>query len=222
MTKVLEAQEAVKLVLDRSRLMIGGFGMVGSPELMISALLNWDVKDLIIVGNDMGAPDKGMGKVLLQDKIKKVIGSYYTWNPDAARYQREGKLEVELVPQGTYAEAIRAAGVGLGPFYTRTGAGTIYAEGKETRVFDGQEQILEYPISADVAFIRAYKADRMGNLVYRKAARNFNPLMAMAAKVTIAEVDELVEVGDLSPEEIVTPFVFVDVIVPRNEGSVVN
>jgi 3-oxoacid CoA-transferase subunit A len=213
---MMEAEEAVKLVTDGCRLMIGGFGMVGSPEAMIGALQNRDVKDLIIVGNDMGAPNKGMGVILLQGKIKKAIGSYYSWNPDAVRFHREGKIEIELVPQGSYAEAIRAAGVGLGPFYTRTGAGTIYAKDKETRVFEGHEQVLEYPISADVAFIRAYKADRLGNLVYRKTGRNFNPLMAMAANITIAEVDEVVETGELSPEEIITPFVFVDVIVKRN------
>ncbi|BAF58449.1 MAG: CoA transferase subunit A [Pelotomaculum sp.] len=216
MVKIMNADEAIKFVKSGQRVMIGGFGMVGTPDQLIEALSRAEVKDLVIIGNDLGAANKGIGKVLLQGKIKKAVGSYFTPNPDAARLYSEGKLEVELIPQGNYAEAIRAGGVGLGPFYTPTGAGTIYARNKETRIFDGKEYILEHPIRGDVALIRAHRADRLGNLVYRKAGRNFNPLMAMAADICIAEVDEIVEAGELSPEEIVTPFIFVDILVPRS------
>lgn len=219
MVKIMQPQEAVKVVKDNTRIMIGGFGLVGSPEELINALYDVDVKDLIVIGNDLGSPNLGMGRILLQNKIKKAIGSYFSFNVDAVRYHREGKLEIELIPQGSYAEAIRAAGVGLGPFYTPTGGGTIYAKNKETRMVDGREYVLEYPLRADVAFIRAHKADRLGNLVYSKSGRNFNPLMAMAAKITVAEVDELCEVGELSPDEIVTPFLFVDIVVPRKGGN---
>lgn len=215
MVSFMDPNEAVEHVKDNCRLMIGGFGLVGSPETLIDALAEANVRDLVIIGNDLGAPNLGMGKVLLQGKIKKAIGSYFSFNKDAVRYYREGKLDIELIPQGSFAEAIRAAGMGLGAFYTPTGAGTIYAEIKETRAFNGIEYVLEEPLHADVAFIRAHKADRLGNLIYQKSGRNFNPLMAMAAKLTIVDVDEVVEVGELSPDEIITPFIYVNIIVPR-------
>lgn len=214
----MDAKEAVENIKDNFRLMIGGFGLVGSPETLIDALCEKDVKGLTIIGNDLGAPNLGMGKVLLQGKIKKAIGSYFSFNSDAVKYHREGKLDIELIPQGSYAEAIRAAGVGLGPFYTPTGVGTVYSDKKEVRNFNGSEYVLEEPLHADVALIRAHKADRLGNLIYKNAGRNFNPLMAMAADLTIVDVDEVVDVGELDPNEIITPFIFVDIIVPRKEG----
>jgi 3-oxoacid CoA-transferase subunit A len=172
------------------------------------------VRDLTVISNNVGEPGaRGLGEILVQDKIKKAIGSYFTSNPDAVRYYKEGKLEVELVPQGTFAERLRAAGAGIGGFYTPTSAGTDLAKGKETKIINGKEYVLEYPLFPDVALIKAKKADRLGNLVYYKAARNFNPDMAAAAKLTIVEADEIVEVGELDPDSIVTPHLYVDLLV---------
>jgi len=198
--------------------MIGGFGLVGSPERLIAALAEReDVTDLTIIGNDLGSPNIGVGVLLLQGKIKKAIGSFFTPNPDAAKFYREGKLEVELLPQGNFAEAIRAAGAGLGGFLTPVGVGTELAKGRRVIEVGGREYLLQEPLAADFAFIRAKKADMLGNLVYSKSARNFNPIMATAAKVVIAEVDEIVETGQLSPEEIITPFIYIDIIVKRGD-----
>jgi 3-oxoacid CoA-transferase A subunit len=195
--------------------MIGGFGRVGSPEELIAALARHDVDRLTIIGNDLGSANEGIGVVLLQDKISKAIGSFFTPNRDAARYVREGKLEIELMPQGNFAEAIRAAGAGLGGFLTPVGVGTELAKGRRNIEVNGREYLLQEPLHADYAFIRARKSDTLGNLVYSKSARNFNPVMASAARVCIAEVDEIVEAGELDPEEIVTQFLYVDIVVQR-------
>lgn len=217
MVKMMTAKEAVAQVKSGSSIMIGGFGRVGTPEQLIEALIEHDVAELTIIGNDLGSAGVGIGAVLLQGKIRKAVGSFFTPNPDAARYVREGKLEIQLMPQGNYAEAIRAAGAGLGGFLSPVGVNTELA--KEHRIIElnGEEYLLTEPIHADYAFLRAQKADKLGNLVYSKSARNFNPIMATAASVCIVEVDEIVEVGELDPEEIVTPFLYVDVIVKRGD-----
>lgn len=213
--RIMTAKEAVSLVPTGATIMVGGFGLSGQPLSLVNALLQMDVSDFTVISNNIGQPGQGLGKLLLADRIKKAVGTYFTSNPDVSRYKREGKLEVELLPQGTFSEAIRLGGSGIPAFYTPTAVGTLLAEGKETKVFDGREYVLEKSLRADVALIKAYKADRYGNLVYYKTARNFNPMMAMAADLTIAEVDEVVEIGELNPEAIITPHVFVDVVVKK-------
>ncbi|WP_126425220.1 CoA transferase subunit A [Brevibacillus marinus] len=215
MDKRRTVDEVISLINDGDTLMVGGFGLVGSPLTLIEALVQSDKKDLTIISNNLGEPGKGLGKLVLQKQVKKAIGSYFTSNPDVVKAHMRGELEIQLLPQGTLSEAIRAGGAGLGGFYVPTGTGTKLAEGKEERVLNGRKYLFEEPLKADVALICAYKADMLGNLVYRKSARNFNPLMATAAKIVIAEVEEIVEVGALSPEEIVTPHLFVDYIVVR-------
>lgn len=216
--KFMTATEAVSLIGDGASILVGGFGLSGQPLTLIEALLATDVKDLTVISNNVGQQGQGLGKLLLDNRLKKAIGTYFTSNPDVSRYKREGKLEVELLPQGTFCEAIRLGGSGIAAFYTPTAAGTLLAEGKESKVFDGREYVLERSIHADVALIKAYKADRYGNLIYYKTARNFNPMMAMAADLTIAEVDEVVDIGELDPEAIVTPHLFVDVVVTKEAG----
>jgi len=217
MVKVMTATEAVAEIKSGSSIMIGGFGRVGSPEMLLAALAAHDAKELTIIGNDLGSHNEGIGVVLLQGKIKKAIGSFFTPNPDAAKYYREGKIEIELIPQGNFAEAIRAAGAGLGGFLSPVGVGTVLAKGHQLLTLNGTEYLLQEPISADYAFVRAKKADSLGNLVYSKSARNFNPIMATAAKICIVEVDEIVEPGELSPEDIITPFLYVDILVKRGD-----
>ncbi len=195
--------------------MIGGFGNAGNPEEMIDLLIKSDLKALTIISNDLGSPGVGLGKLLENNNIKALIGNYYNWNPEVALAYNEKIIDVTLIPQGTFAEAIRAAGVGIPGFYTPTSQGTDLGKGKETKEFDGKLCVLEKAIHADIALIRAHKADELGNLIYYKTARNFNPLMAMAAKLTIVEVDEIVPVGDLDPEMIVTPHLFVNKIVQK-------
>lgn len=220
MNKIVSVEEAVSYISDGNIVAVGGFGLVGSPLLLIEALSDHSVSDLTIVSNNLGEPGgKGLGKILLQNKVSKAIGSYFTSNIDAVRYAKEGKLEVELVPQGTLGERLRSAGAGIGGFFTRTSAGTLLAEHKESRLIDGKEYVLEYPLHVDVALIKAKKADKLGNLVFSKTARNFNPDMAMAAKITIVEAEEIVEVGELDPEQIVTPHLFVDYIVKGGQQA---
>ncbi len=213
--KFMTAQEAISLIPNGASIMVGGFGLSGQPLSLIEALLKTDVRDLTVISNNVGQPGQGLGKLLLDNRLKKAIGTYFTSNPDVSRFKREGKLEVELLPQGTFSEAIRLGGSGIPAFYTPTAAGTLLAEGKETRVFDGREYVLERSLRADVSLIKAYKSDRFGNLIYYKTARNFNPLMAMAADLTIAEVDEIVEIEELDPEIVVTPHIFVDIVVRK-------
>jgi 3-oxoacid CoA-transferase A subunit len=214
LNKIKSATEAISFVKDQDHIMVGGFGLVGCPLTLVNALAEHSAKDLTIISNNLGEPDgKGLGKVLYQSKIKKAIGSFFTSNPDVIKFVEKKKLDVELVPQGTLAEAIRAAGAGIGGFYTRTSTNTILAGDKEYKWIDDVKYVFEKPIHANVALIKAWKADRNGNLVYYKTARNFNPVMATAADICIAEVDEIVEPGELNPEEIVTPHMFVDMIV---------
>lgn len=212
-TKVMTASEALRDVRSGSTIMVGGFGLVGAPLLLIEELECLGVRDLTIISNNLGEPGKGLGRLLRLGRVRKAIGSYFTSNPDVVEAYRKGVLEVELLPQGTLAEAIRAGGAGLGGFYTPASADTVAAEGKEIRIFDGVPYVLECPLRADIALIKAHRADTLGNLSYYKTARNFNPLMATAAHWVVAEVDEVVEPGALDPETVVTPHVFVDAVV---------
>lgn len=210
MTKIYEsALECIKDIPNNATLMVGGFGLCGIPENLILALRETGVKNLTCISNNAGVSDFGLGYLLLQKQIKKMISSYVGENDVFEKMVLSGELEIELVPQGTLAERIRAGGAGIGGFYTPTGFGTIVADGKETKVIDGRNYVLELPLKADFALIKAYKADKMGNLIYNKTARNFNPMMATAGKITIAEVEEIVEVGELDPESIVTPGIYV-------------
>lgn len=196
--------------------MVGGFGLVGAPLTLIDALVDHsDAADLTVVSNNIGEPGRGLGRLLRQGRIRRGIGSYFTSNPEAVAAVNSGQIEATLMPQGTFAEAIRAGGAGIGGFYTPVAAGTLLAEGKETRVIDGVPYVLEWPLRADVALVYADRGDELGNLWYRRTARNFNPMMATAAAVTIAEVGSLVEPGTIDPEAVATPHVYVDCLVLR-------
>ena len=212
---VASAADAVAQIPDGATLMVGGFGLCGVPEDLIGALHAQGTKDLTIVSNNAGVDEFGLGILLKSRQIRKMISSYVGENREFERQFLQGELEVELVPQGTFSERIRAGGAGIGGFFTPTGYGTIVADGKETREIAGQHYVLEMPLLADFAFVKAYRGDRLGNLVYRRTARNFNPMMATAARVTIAEVEQLVEPGALDPDAIVTPGIFVQ---PRRAG----
>lgn len=203
------AEEAVSQIQDGATLMVGGFGLVGIPEQLIIALVNKGVKDLTVISNNCGVDDWGLGLLLKNKQIKKMIGSYVGENKEFERQVLSGEIEVELTPQGTLAEKCRAGGAGIPAFFTPAGVGTVVAEGKEVREFDGKEYVLEEALVADFALVRAAKADKFGNLIYNKTAQNFNPMMAAAGKVTIAEVEEIVETGDLDPAMIHTPSVYV-------------
>ena len=218
MARLIGPEEAVALVVqDGMTLMVGGFGLVGAPLTLIRALNASPRKDLTIVSNNLGEPGKGLGETLRLGKVRRAIGSFFTSNPEVAEARAQGRIEVTLLPQGTLSEAMRAGGAGLGGFYTPTGVGTLLAEGKEVREIGGKMYLLQEPLRADVALVRAHKADRLGNLVYYKTARNFNPMMATAAEVVIAEVDEVVDAGHLDPESIVTPHPYVDYLVLAKE-----
>ncbi|HKB70436.1 MAG TPA: CoA transferase subunit A [Thermoanaerobaculia bacterium] len=216
---VSSAREAVADVPDGATLVVGGFGLCGIPENLIQALVDKGVRDLTVVSNNCGVDDWGLGLLLRTRQIRKMMSSYVGENAEFERQFLSGELEVELVPQGTLAERMRAGGAGIPGFYTATGVGTLVAEGKETRNFDGREYLLERGIVGDFSMVAAWKGDRYGNLVYRKAARNFNPMAATAGRVSIAEVEELVEPGDLDPECVHTPGVFVHrvVVAPRQK-----
>jgi 3-oxoacid CoA-transferase subunit A len=210
MNKVVpSAEEAVALVPDGATIMMGGFGLCGIPENLIAALHRRGSKDLTVISNNAGVDDFGIGVLLRARQVRKMISTYVGENKEFERQFLTRELEVELVPQGTFAERIRAGGAGIGGFFTPTGYGTLVAEGKETRVIDGKPYVLEAPLHADFAFVKAWKGDRAGNLVYRRTARNFNPVMATAAMVTIAEVEQLLEPGALDPDHVVTPGIFV-------------
>lgn len=218
-SKIMSAKEALAPVRDGATIMVGGFGLVGAPLYLIAELERTGVRDLTIISNNLGEPGLGLGRLLRLGRVKKAIGSFFTSNPDVVQAHARGELEVQLIPQGTLAEAIRAGGAGIGGFYTRTGVCTLLAEGKETRIIDGVEYVLERPLRADVALIKAHRADELGNLVYYKTARNFNPAMATAADWVVAQVDEVVPVGSLDPEAIATPHLFVDAIVVPEAGA---
>jgi 3-oxoacid CoA-transferase subunit A len=214
MNKVLRtADEAVALIPDGATLMVGGFGVCGNPENLLAALLARGTRKLTVISNNAGIDDFGLGPILKARQIRKMIATYVGENREFERQYLAGELEVDLVPQGTFSERIRAGGAGIGGFFTPTGYGTLVAEGKETRVIDGRPYVLELPLTADFALVRAWKGDRLGNLVFRKTARNFNPMMATAARVTLAEVEHLVEPGDIEPDAVHTPGIFVRHIV---------
>lgn len=210
MNKVFpNADAAVADVPDGATIMVGGFGLCGIPEKLIDAIRRKGAKNLTVMSNNAGIMGFGLGLLLASGQIKKVIGTYVGENKTLEDLALKGAIELELIPQGTFAERIRAGGAGIAGFFTPTGVGTVIAEGKEVREFDGRKYLLEHGLKADYAFIKAWKGDRWGNLVYRKTARNFNPMMATAAKVTIAEVEELVELGGLDPNGVVTPGIYV-------------
>ena len=203
------AEAAVALIPDGSRLMVGGFGLCGIPENLIKALHGRGTKHLTVISNNAGVDTFGLGILLQSRQIRKMVSTYVGENKEFERQFLAGELEVELVPQGTFAERIRAGGAGIGGFFTPTAYGTVVAEGKETRVIDGRPYVLEEPLKADFALVKAWKGDRLGNLVYRRTARNFNPVMATAARVTIAEVEQLVAPGQIDPDLVHTPGIFV-------------
>ena len=211
------ASDAVADVVDGAVLAVGGFGLCGIPVDLIEALKDQGVEELTVYSNNCGIDDAGLGLLLAGRQIKKMVASYVGENKEFERQFLSGELEVELVPQGTLAERLRAGGAGIPAFYTPAGVGTPIAEGRETREFDGVTYLLERGVVADFALVRAWKGDRLGNLVYRRTARNFNPLAAMAGRVTIAEVEEIVEVGELDGDQIHTPGVFVQRIVPASD-----
>jgi 3-oxoadipate CoA-transferase alpha subunit len=214
-TVVADADEAVAGIVDGSTVLIGGFGTAGQPVELIDALIRSGVKDLTVVNNNAGNGRVGLAALLANGQVRKIICSFprqadsYVFD----ELYRAGKVELELVPQGNLAERIRAAGAGIGAFFCPTGVGTPLAEGKERRSIDGRDYVLEYPIKGDVALIKARRADTLGNLVYRKTARNFGPVMAMAAKITVVQVGEIVEPGGIDPEVVITPGIFVDRLV---------
>jgi 3-oxoacid CoA-transferase subunit A len=206
---VASAEEAIRDVSDGATIMIGGFGLCGNPENLIRALARKGVKDLTTISNNAGVDGLGVGVLLANGQIRRHIGTYVGENKLLEQMVLNGKVQLDLVPQGTFSERIRAGGAGIPAFFTPTGVGTVVAEGKEAREFDGRTYIMERALKADFAFVKAWKGDRWGNLVYRKTARNFNPMMATAAKITIAEVEHLVEPGELDPDMVHTPSVFV-------------
>jgi len=210
MNKVLSsAEDAVALIPDGASILMGGFGLCGIPENLIAALHAQGTRNLTVISNNAGVDDFGIGILLQSRQVRKMISTYVGENKEFERQYLSGELEVELVPQGTFSERIRAGGAGVGGFFTPTAYGTIVAEGKETRLIDGKHYVLETPIRADFAFVHAWQGDRVGNLVYRRTARNFNPVMATAARITIAEVEHLVEPGAINPDHVVTPGIFV-------------
>lgn len=218
--KVLaSADDAVRDVSDAATLVVGGFGLCGIPENLIAALVRRGVRNLTIVSNNCGVDDWGLGLLLRTRQIRKMVSSYVGENAEFERQFLSGELEVELVPQGTLAERMRAGGAGIPGFFTPAGVGTLVAQGKETKTFDGRDYLLERGVVGDFSMVAAWKGDRLGNLVYRKSARNFNPMAATAGKITIAEVEELVEVGELDPESVHTPGVYVNrmIVAPRQK-----
>jgi 3-oxoacid CoA-transferase subunit A len=206
---VASAEDAIQDVFQGATLMVGGFGLCGIPENLIRALARKGVKNLTTISNNVGVDGLGMGLLLANGQIKHHIGTYVGENKLLEQMVLNGTVHLDLVPQGTFSERIRAGGAGIPAFFTPTGVGTVVAEGKETREFDGRPYLMERALHADFAFVKAWKGDKWGNLVYRKTARNFNPMMATAAKITIAEVEHLVEPGELDPEMVHTPSVYV-------------
>jgi 3-oxoacid CoA-transferase subunit A len=213
MSVYMNIADSLEGIQDGATIMAGGFGLVGIPEKLILGLVEKGVKNLTVISNNCGVDDWGLGLLLKNKQIKKMIASYVGENKEFERQFLSGELEVELNPQGTLAERIRAGGAGIPAFYTPAGVGTPLAEGRETRVFNGKEYLLETALTADFSIIKAYKGDALGNLVYRKTAQNFNPIMAAAGRVTIAEVEELVGPGELDPDSVHTPSIYVQRII---------
>lgn len=216
MNKIISINEAVSKVKDEMTLMIGGFMSVGTANNMVDQLVKAGVKNLTIICNDTAFADKGLGKLIANKQVKKVITSHIGTNPATIEQMNNGEIEVEFCPQGTLAERVRSGGSGLGGVLTPTGLGTIIAEGKEVIIVDGKEYLLEKPLRADIALIGASISDNQGNLIYKGTTQNFNPLMATAADLVIAEAEKMVEVGEISPEQVRTPSIFVDYIVNNN------
>ena len=217
--KALRAADAVDKISNGDVMMVGGFGQAGTPLFLLETLAETRTRDLTVISNNLGEQGVGLGRLLLNRQISRAIGSFFTNNPDAVKASNDGEISVELLPQGTLAEAIRAGGAGIPAFYTPTGADTELSRDKEVRAFEGRNYVLERALRADVALIKAGRADELGNLTYDKSARNFNPAMAMAASLVIVEVSEIVPVGHLSPEEIVTPHIFVDHLVESSNAD---
>ena len=212
MNKVVSKEEVSALFHDGMTVMAGGFMGVGTPQEIVDIMLEKEIKDITLIANDTAFVELGVGPLVVNRRVKKVIASHIGTNPETGRQMIAGEMEVELVPQGTLAERVRAGGSGLGGVLTPTGIGTVVEEGKEVIVVDGREFLLEKPIRAEVAILKAYKADKAGNLVYHRSARNFNPLMALAADVVIAQVEKIVEIGEIDPDEVMTPGILVDKI----------
>lgn len=215
---VMSAAEAVKCIKDGSTIMVGGFNYGGIPYTLVDAIAEADIKELTLISNDTAYEDVGHGKLVKNGLVKKVIASHVGLNRATQRLFNEKKMDLELVPQGSFVERIRAGGFGLGGILTPTGVGTAAAEGKRLIEVDGKEFILELPLRADVALIRAYRADRCGNLVYFGTNRNFNPVMATAAEIVIAEVDAILEVGSINPNDVVTPGILIDILVLKGDS----
>lgn len=213
MTKIRTLDEAMDYIKDGMTIMIGGFMGTGTPEIFIDAMVARGFKDLIIIANDTGLPEKGIGKLVVNKQVKKVIASHVGLNPETGRQMNSGEMIVELVPQGTLAEQIRSGGAGIGGFLTQTGIGTAIEEGKQKIEANGKTYLLELPIRADIALIRGSIVDKQGNVFYRGATRNFNPLIATAADMVIAAAEQIVEIGELDPNYVMTPGIFVDFIV---------
>jgi acetate CoA/acetoacetate CoA-transferase alpha subunit len=212
-SKVISMQEVSSVFKDGMIVMSGGFMGIGTPETLVNAIDQADVRDITLIVNDTAFMGSGVGPLVVNKKCKKVITSHIGTNPETGRQMITGELDVELVPQGTLAERVRAGGSGLGGVLTPTGVGTVVEEGKEKITVDGREYLLEKPLRADVALLKAYKADKAGNLVYHRSARNFNPIMAMAADTVIVEVEHIVEVGEIDPDEVMTPGILIDKII---------
>ncbi|QVK21074.1 CoA transferase subunit A [Mycoplasmatota bacterium] len=213
MKKIIDKSEFISKLKNGMSIMVGGFMVVGTPENLIEEIVKSDIKDLTIICNDAGLPNKGVGKLISAGKVKKLIASHIGLNPEAGKRMSEGTMEVELVPQGTLVEQIRSGGAGLGGFLTPTGLGTIVQEGKEIIEVEGEKFLLEKPLKADIALLLGHKVDEKGNTIYSKTTRNFNPMMATACEIVIVEAREVVSIGDLNPDNIVTPHIFVDYIV---------
>ncbi|WMJ78995.1 CoA transferase subunit A [Sedimentibacter sp. MB35-C1] len=213
MNKIISVKEAAEKVQDGMTVMVGGFLANGTPEILIDALVEKNVKDLILICNDTGFPDRGVGKMVVNKQFKKIIASHVGTNPETANQMNSGETEVILTPQGTLAEKVRCGGNGLGGFYTPTGIGTEAETDKEKKVIDEKEYILETPLKADVALLRASIADKKGNMVFNKTMKNFNPLMATAADTVIVQADKIVEVGEIDPDHVMCSGIFVDYIV---------
>ncbi|MBP2657080.1 MAG: atoD 4 [Firmicutes bacterium] len=213
MSKVISIDQALDYAKDSSVIMIGGFLGTGTPEILVDALLSRGYKNLTIIGNDTGYPERGIGKLIVNHQVRKAIVSHVGTNPETGRQMHTKELEVELVPQGTLIERIRSGGAGLGGVLTPTGVGTVIAEGKPTITVEGRLFLLEKPLRAEIAFVKADKADTQGNLIFRRSARNFNPIIATAADIVIVEVRNILSVGELDPDEIMLPGLFVDYLV---------
>lgn len=217
MEKVISIEEAINHIEDGMTIMVGGFLSCGTPHKLVDALVKKGTKDLTLICNDSGYVDSGVGKLVVNKQIKKLIASHIGTNKETGNQMNSGEMEVELVPQGTLAERIRSGGAGLGGFLTPTGIGTVIEEGKQKIEIDGKKYLLELPLRADIAIISGYKVDKQGNIVYRGATRNFNTVMATAADKVIVEADNIVEIGKIDPNEVITPGLFVDYIVDGGE-----